>query len=273
MLIPHKVKNKGKYISFHYLRSWKARKIRKVQEISPQIPIFLIQQTGNIIKEQRKKRKLSQSQLSHALEKHNYPIKQSAISSWEQDVNMPSAGQFLAVCEILGITDIYSTFIGTNPENKISQLNEEDQEKVLEYIDLLVQSGRYQKPTAEVIPFARTIRLFDIPASAGPGEFLDGYDYEEITVGAEVPETADFGIRISGDSMEPRFINGQIVWVEQTKQLNNGDIGIFFLDGNAYCKKLQESADSTSLISLNTKYAPIVISETSSFYTFGRVVG
>ena len=186
---------------------------------------------------------------------------------------MPSAGQFLAVCEILGITDIYSTFIGTNPENKISQLNEEGQEKVLEYIDLLVQSGRYQKPTAEVIPFARTIRLFDIPASAGPGEFLDGYDYEEISVGAEVPETADFGIRISGDSMEPRFINGQIVWVEQTKQLNNGDIGIFFLDGNAYCKKLQESADSTSLISLNTKYAPIVISETSSFYTFGRVVG
>ena len=39
MLIPHKVKNKGKYISFHYLRGWKARKIRKVQEISPQILI------------------------------------------------------------------------------------------------------------------------------------------------------------------------------------------------------------------------------------------
>ena len=41
MLIPHKVKNKGKYISFHYLRGWKARKIRKVQEISPQIPICI----------------------------------------------------------------------------------------------------------------------------------------------------------------------------------------------------------------------------------------
>lgn len=41
MLIPHKVKNKGKYISFHYLRGWKARKIRKVQEISPQISIYI----------------------------------------------------------------------------------------------------------------------------------------------------------------------------------------------------------------------------------------
>lgn len=38
--IPHKGKNKGKYIAFHYLRGWKACKIRKVQEISPQIPIF-----------------------------------------------------------------------------------------------------------------------------------------------------------------------------------------------------------------------------------------
>ena len=40
--ISHKGKNKGKYISFHYLRGWKACKIRKVQEISPQIPIVLI---------------------------------------------------------------------------------------------------------------------------------------------------------------------------------------------------------------------------------------
>ena len=38
--IPHKGKNKGKYISFHYLRGWKAREIRKVQEISPQITIY-----------------------------------------------------------------------------------------------------------------------------------------------------------------------------------------------------------------------------------------
>ena len=40
--IPHKGKNKGKYISFHYLMGWKACKIRKVQEISPQIPICLL---------------------------------------------------------------------------------------------------------------------------------------------------------------------------------------------------------------------------------------
>ena len=38
--IPYKGKNKGKYISFHYIMGWKACKIRKVQEISLQIPIY-----------------------------------------------------------------------------------------------------------------------------------------------------------------------------------------------------------------------------------------
>ena len=45
--LSHNGKNKGKYISFHYLRGWKARKIRKVQEISPQIPIFQTLYIGN----------------------------------------------------------------------------------------------------------------------------------------------------------------------------------------------------------------------------------
>ena len=115
--------------------------------------------------------------------------------------------------------------------------------------------------------------MFDIPASAGIGNFLDGDNFTEIEVGEEVPETADFGIRISGDSMEPRFVNGQIVWVEQTQQVSDGEIGIFFLDGNAYCKKLQDTTDSISLISLNPKYAPITITENSSFHIFGRVIG
>ena len=40
--LSHKGKNKGKYISFHYLIGWKACKMGKVEEISPQIMICLI---------------------------------------------------------------------------------------------------------------------------------------------------------------------------------------------------------------------------------------
>lgn len=228
---------------------------------------------GKILSEQRKKIKMKQGELSKRLESHNCYVKSNSISSWETGASMPNAAQFLAVCEIMGITDIYETFIGINPSNPMSELNEEGREKVLDYINLLKQTGNYKKHPAEVIPFTRTIKLFNIPASAGTGEFLDSDDYEEIIVGNEVPKNSDFGIRIHGDSMEPQFINGQIVWVEQMQELANGEIGIFFLDGNAYCKKLQITQYGTYLISLNPKYEPIPVTENATFRVFGKVVG
>ena len=61
--------------------------------------------------------------------------------------------------------------------------------------------------------------------------------------------------------MEPRYINGQIVWVQQTEELESGEIGIFYLDGNAYCKKLDCSRTGTFLVSLNQKFDPIQITK------------
>ena len=143
----------------------------------------------------------------------------------------------------------------------------------MEYISLLVDSGKYTPEKATIIPFTRVIKLFDIPASAGTGSFLDSDDFTEIEVGEEFPTDADFGIRISGDSMEPRFINGQIVWVKQQETLLNGEIGIFYLDGNAYCKKIKDDKEGLFLISLNSKYNPIPVTDNNSFKVFGKVVG
>lgn len=115
------------------------------------------------------------------------------------------------------------------------------------------------------------IKLFLLPASAGTGDFLDSDDYEMISVGEEVPKNADFGIRIHGDSMEPQFVNNQVVWVQQTKELYTGEIGIFYQDGMAYCKKLLNDHGEKFLLSLNPAYNPIPINETLQI--FGRVVG
>lgn len=226
---------------------------------------------GEIISTYRKKNHLSQTELSSILIKNGFQIGNSAISNWEKCKTEPNASTLLFLCKILGITDIYSEYYGVRPNNPFSQLNAEGTDKALDYIQLLVDSGKYQ--TATIIPFRRTIRLFDIPASAGVGNFLDGDNFSEIEIGEEVPHTADFGIRISGDSMEPRFVNGQIVWVQKQDILNNGDIGVFFLDGNAYCKKLQDDERGLFLISLNSTYEPIAVTENQTFKIFGKVVG
>ena len=226
---------------------------------------------GKIIATYRKQNNLSQTQLSEILIKNGFKASNKAVSSWEKDTTEPSASLLLFLCKLLGITDIYGEYYGNNPSNPMSGLNEEGKEKALDYIQLLVDSGKFQNAT--IIPFHRKIRLFDIPASAGVGNFLDGDNFTEVEVGEEVPATADFGIRISGDSMEPRFVNGQIVWVQKQDTLNSGEIGIFFLDGNAYCKKLQDDEKGLYLISLNSTYEPIAINENQTFKIFGKVVG
>lgn len=186
---------------------------------------------------------------------------------------MPNATQFLALCKILDITDIYNEFIGyCREKDPLAGLNEKGRERALEYISLLESSDKYRKEETTVIPFIREIKLFDLPASAGRGEFLDGEDYIMIEVGAEVPASAEFGIRIKGNSMEPRFVDGQIVFVQSTRQVENGEIGIFFLNGNAYCKKMMSTRDGNFLISLNKEYTPIPIRKQDSFLVFGRVV-
>lgn len=228
---------------------------------------------GEIIATYRKKMGKSQVELSNMLRTHGYNLSNKAVSTWEKNVAEPSSSVLLLLCKLLNITDIYGEHYGNNPDNPMSALNEEGKAKAIEYIELLKDSGKYTPAQAIIIPFRRSIKSFDIPASAGTGSFLDGENYTVLEVGEEVPSDADFGIRISGDSMEPQFINGQIVWVHQQENLATGDIGIFYLDGNAYCKKLKDDDDGLFLISLNNKYAPIPINENNSFKVFGKVVG
>lgn len=72
--------------------------------------------------------------------------------------------------------------------------------------------------------------------------------------------------------MEPRYHNEELIWIEQTEQLEDGEIGIFYLDGNAYVKKFQNNENGIYLVSLNKKYNPIPITENNTFKIFGRVL-
>ena len=218
-----------------------------------------------------KERHLNQLQLADLLNKKGLEVKSGSISKWEKNVNSPNVIQFFALCEILGIDNINDTFGIAIEENLFAQLNEEGKRKTIEYMNLLIKSGMYVREEPVYIT-NRTLKVFTEPASAGTGLFLDSDQYEEFEVGDDVPATADFGIRVSGDSMEPVYVNKQIVWVHQQDQLENGDIGIFYLNGDAYIKKYQKNKDNVQLISLNKKYAPIQIKPGMELRTFGKVV-
>ena len=227
---------------------------------------------GEVISWHRKNKKMSQIEIASKLEKYDIHIKNAAISAWEKRNSIPSADTLLVLCEILGINDIYTEFIGENPNDPFKNLNDEGIKKVLEYIELLEKSGEYKKQVAEIVEFQpRIMKVALLPASAGTGNYIDDENFDEVEIYDHVPNKATFGVYLDGDSMEPRFKNKELVWIEQTESLNSGDIGLFFLDGMTYFKKYLQKESGTFLVSLNAKYNPILITEYSSFKIFGKL--
>ena len=226
---------------------------------------------GKTIAKHRKEHKIKQSELALKLEYYDIFVKPNTVSAWESGLSIPNSKQLLAICEILNIYDIYTEFVSPNPINPFRNLNETGVAKVMDYIHLLEKSGEYK--TADIIPIhiLRERKVFYTTVSAGTGSFLDGEDYE-IYTSPDIPEEASFGVYVSGDSMEPRYHNEELIWIEQTEQLEDGEIGIFYLDGNAYVKKFQNNENGTYLVSLNKKYNPIPVTENNSFKIFGRVL-
>lgn len=117
----------------------------------------------------------------------------------------------------------------------------------------------------------KIIKLYDIPASAGSGNFIfeDNPSYTELYT---TNRNADFAIRISGDSMEPDIPNGSIVLIKKQQTINSGQIGIFIYDNEVRCKKYYKKKKLISLISLNKKYAPINISSNRRIDILGIVL-
>lgn len=215
---------------------------------------------------------MSQIDISNELVKYDIHIKNAAVSAWEKRNIIPSADTLLALCEILKINDIYTEFIGENPNDPFKDLNEEGIHKALDYIELLKKTGEYKKHSTEIIALKpRIMKVALLSASAGTGNFIDDENFDEVEIYDSVPRKADFGVYLDGDSMEPKYKNEQLVWIEQTDSLDSGDIGLFYLDGKTYFKKYLKKATGSFLISLNAKYKPISIGEFSCFKIFGRL--
>lgn len=233
-----------------------------------------MRKTGDIISTKRKKMKISQPMLAELLKKEGVNLTVKAISKWETNATEPGIETFLRVCRILGITNIYEEFYGENPDDPLSSLNDEGKSKALDYIELLHDTGKYEKQSAIIIPFSRYIDIYENAVSAGSGNFLEDGPKETLHLTRDIiPDSASFGVKIYGDSMEPEFENGQIAWVMKQETLRNGETGIFCLNGDAYIKKLQDDDEGVFLISLNKKYSPIHVSATDRFDILGKVVG
>lgn len=109
--------------------------------------------------------------------------------------------------------------------------------------------GAYTK----IIPFPGRV-------SAGTGiEAIPEYD---IIAG---PDEADFAVLVDGDSMEPRFHNGQVIYIRKQPTVENGQIAVVQIQSpddftpKAYLKKIKLVGPDVQLISLNESYPTVTI--------------
>lgn len=89
----------------------------------------------------------------------------------------------------------------------------------------------------------------------------DIVDEEEIS--EELARTGEFfGLKISGDSMEPDIHNGDTVIVRKQEDAESDEIVIALVNGNdGVCKRLKKYNDSIALISLNPNYEPMYFNQ------------
>lgn len=137
-----------------------------------------------------------------------------------------------------------------------------------EYQRTLLQSQTV--PFSLDTPRIRSLRLYNIAASAGTGSYLSENGYTDISVYSNpTTDAADFAIKVSGNSMMPKYNDGDILLVVKTDEVDLGELGIFSLNGESYFKKF----GGDRLISLNPDYSDIPFAPHDDIKCFGKVIG
>lgn len=96
------------------------------------------------------------------------------------------------------------------------------------------------------------------------------YD-EDIDLYIEGPTKASCAVRLRGDSMEPTYMDGDIIYVREQPDVRDGQVAIVFLDDEAVLKRVYHIPNGLQLISDNNQYKPITA--TIGTYDSIRILG
>ena len=200
---------------------------------------------GKRISEARKLKGMSLAIFAKYLERFGLNMTSGAVGKWETGDTVPNAYQLIAICTALEIEDAVPYFM----ENYEPLMDENGMRKLREYKEDLLATGNYRPSLkAEMVRF-REIPVSELKASAGTGQFLDEGRFEMVRFPEDkIPRGADFGVYVLGNSMEPVYHDGQIVFVQKCGKVEPGQVGIFVHDGEGYIKVYSEQEPDGTLI-------------------------
>lgn len=175
------------------------------------------------------------------------------------------------ICQTLGFSmSTFSDWVHARTYPRIDKIELMANYFGIEKSDLVEERTKSQRAGVAINVLGRVAA--GIPINA----ITEIIDTEEIS--EDLAKTGDFfALKIKGDSMEPRIVDGDVVIVKQQEDAENGDTVIALVNGDdAVCKRLRKYRDGVELISNNPAYAPMFFDketiETKPVRIIGKVV-
>ena len=205
-------------------------------------------------------------------------IPSTTLRNYETDAREPGHTFLKQISEFFNVSVDYLLCLTDDKEVlKSFRLRESEQAMVEKYRNLdnhgkelvdLVLEEEHDRCIASINEKPAALRIYTYMqkiAAAGNGFYFDDIPTE--TIEAPYIPGADFIIGVSGDSMEPTYNDGDLVYVEKRQIIHSGEIGIFMIHNELYIKEVTDEG----LKSHNPKYK--IIPGDESIQCIGKVLG
>ena len=81
-------------------------------------------------------------------------------------------------------------------------------------------------------------------------------DYEAF-VSVDTAIRADYALTVRGDSMEPTYLDGDVIYIREQPDVDDGQIAVVLVDDHAALKHVYHEKNGLLLVSENPKYPPM----------------
>lgn len=202
---------------------------------------------ASIIKNLRIERGITQEQLAALLK-----ISRSTVGMYETGSREPDFETLEAIADIFNVDMDY--LMGRSTQERRNPITP------------TIPAGFEPLPEMTTIPLVGSIAC---------GTPITAEENVEARIGIPAAWNADFALTCKGDSMAPRYQDGDVVCIRCQPEVENGQIAAVRIGEEATLKRFYQEGETVTLVPVNPAYTPLVYRgpELSDIQIEGRVVG
>ena len=198
-------------------------------------------------------------------------MSKNAIGNYEKGFRSPKKNTMfdLAKAFSISIDDLFPPVqkdSASDIQSIYDELEPNRQRKVITYAEKLWDEQKNEEE-AKINEVSEAISLYQVEVvseTAAACGFNYGFGYEDTdreTIEVdEKPPRHDIATKVSGDSMQPDYQDGDILYlVDKGLTTYNGDLAVIAYGDRSYFKKIYTENGRLRLVSLNDKYEDIIL--------------